>query len=119
VGTCCVLLAAAAGAEVIACGSAEWKLGRLKEIGATHVIDTSKEDILKAVHKKFGKPRYSGSGGVDVVVDGKPDQNIRDTRKVSVVMKEGTILDRNKLKLNPATDPGYRPVGGLDSPGRG
>jgi alcohol dehydrogenase len=69
VGTCCVQLAAAAGAEVIACGSAEWKLGRLKEIGATHVIDTSKEDFLKVVREKFGKPRYQGGGGVDVVVN--------------------------------------------------
>jgi alcohol dehydrogenase len=69
VGTCCVQLAAAARAEVIACGSSEWKLGRLKEIGATHVIDTSKEDILKVMHQKFGKPRYSGAGGVDVVVN--------------------------------------------------
>jgi alcohol dehydrogenase len=69
VGTCCVQLAAAAGAEVIACGSAEWKLSRLKEIGATHAIDTSKEDILKAVHARFGKPRYLGGGGVDVVVN--------------------------------------------------
>ena len=69
VGTCCVQLAAAAGAEVIACGSAEWKLSRLKEIGATHVIDTSKEDILKTVHARFGKPRYLGGGGVDVVVN--------------------------------------------------
>ena len=69
VGTCCVQLAAAAGAEVIACGSAEWKLARLKEIGATHVIDTSKEDVLKVVRQKFGKPRYLGGGGVDVVVN--------------------------------------------------
>jgi alcohol dehydrogenase len=69
VGTCCVQLAAAAGAEVIACGSAEWKLRRLKEIGATYVIDTSREDVLKAVYEKFGKPRYSGGGGVDVVVN--------------------------------------------------
>ncbi len=69
VGTCCVQLAAAAGAEVIACGSAEWKLSRLKQIGAAHVIDTSKEDFLKAVHQKFGKPRYAGGGGVDVVVN--------------------------------------------------
>jgi len=69
VGTCCVQLAAAAGAEVIACGSAEWKLGRLKDIGATHVIDTSKEDMLKVVQQKFGKPRYQGAGGVDVVVN--------------------------------------------------
>jgi len=69
VGTCCVQLAAAAGAEVIACGSAEWKLRRLKEIGAAHVIDTSKEEVLKVVQEKFGKPRYGGGGGVDVVVN--------------------------------------------------
>jgi len=69
VGTCCVQLGAAVGAEVIACGSAEWKLSRLKEIGATHVIDTSKEDILKAVRERFGKPHYMGGGGVDVVVN--------------------------------------------------
>lgn len=69
VGTCCVQLAAAAGAEVIACGSASWKLAKLKEIGATHVIDTSKEDVLRVIHEKFGKPRYTGGGGVDVVVN--------------------------------------------------
>ena len=51
-------------AEVVACGSSEWKLGRLKEIGATYVIDTSREDILKFIHQKFGKPRYGGGGGV-------------------------------------------------------
>lgn len=69
VGTCCVQLAVAAGAEVIACGSSEWKLGRLKEIGASHVIDTSRENFLQAVRQKFGKPRYLGGGGVDVVVN--------------------------------------------------
>jgi alcohol dehydrogenase len=69
VGTCCVQLAAAAGAEVIACGSAEWKLGKLKEIGAAHVIDTSEEDFLSVIRQKFGKPRYGGGGGVDVVVN--------------------------------------------------
>lgn len=69
VGTCCVQLAAAAGAEVIACGSSAWKLSKLKEIGAAHVIDTSEENILQAVNERFGKPRYSGGGGVDVVVN--------------------------------------------------
>jgi alcohol dehydrogenase len=69
VGTCCVQLAAAAGAEVIACGSAGWKLARLKEIGAAHVIDTSKEDFLQVVHRQFGKPRFMAGGGVDVVVN--------------------------------------------------
>jgi len=52
-----------------------------------------------------------------VIVDGKPDQNISDTKKIVTVVKEGTILDRNKLKLDPARDPGYRPIGGLEAPG--
>ena len=56
VGTCCVQLAAAAGAK-------------LKEIGAAHVIDTSKEDFLGVIRQKFGKPRYGGGGGVDVVIN--------------------------------------------------
>ena len=70
VGTCCVQLAAAAGAEVVACGSAQWKLDKLKEIGATHVIDTSRENFLEAVHRLYGRPKYEGAGGgVDVVVN--------------------------------------------------
>ena len=52
-----------------------------------------------------------------VIVDGKPDQNISDTRKIVAVVKQGTILDRNKLKLDPALDPGYRPIGGMEAPG--
>jgi imidazolonepropionase-like amidohydrolase len=52
-----------------------------------------------------------------VVVDGKPDQNISDTKKIVAVIKEGKILDRNTLKLNSETDPGYHPVGGMEAPG--
>jgi len=52
-----------------------------------------------------------------LILDGKPDQNIRDTRNIVAVVKEGTILDRNKLKLDPAKDPGYHPVGGMAAPG--
>ena len=52
-----------------------------------------------------------------VLVDGKPDQNIRETRNVAVVVKEGRILDRTKLKLNPEADPGYKPIGGMAAPG--
>ncbi|MGH9753636.1 MAG: quinone oxidoreductase family protein [Blastocatellia bacterium] len=69
VGTCAVQLAAMAGAEVIACGSAEWKLAKLKEIGATHVIDTSKEDFREVIHRLYGKPSFYGGGGVDVVIN--------------------------------------------------
>jgi len=52
-----------------------------------------------------------------LIVGGKPDQSIRDSRNIVAVIKEGAILDRNSLKLNPATDPGYQPVGGMDAPG--
>ena len=52
-----------------------------------------------------------------LIVDGKPDQAIRETRNVSLVVHEGKILDRNKLKLNPEADPGYKPIGGIEAPG--
>jgi alcohol dehydrogenase len=69
VGVASVQLAKAAGCEVIACGSAAWKLARLREIGADHVIDTSTEDFRCTIWARFGKPNMRGGGGVDVVVN--------------------------------------------------
>jgi alcohol dehydrogenase len=69
VGTGCVQLAKAAGAEVIVTGSAAWKLERLRALGADHAIDTSREDWVEAVHARCGKPRMFGGGGVDVIVN--------------------------------------------------
>jgi alcohol dehydrogenase len=69
VGVCCLQLAAAAGAEVIACGSSASKTAKLRELGATHVIDTSQEDFLKVIHRLYGKPSFYGGGGVDVIVN--------------------------------------------------
>jgi NADPH:quinone reductase-like Zn-dependent oxidoreductase len=70
VGTCCVQLARLAGAEVIACASSESKLTRLKELGATHLVDYTKQDFVKWVYETFGKPhRRKFEGGVDVVVN--------------------------------------------------
>ena len=70
VGTCCVQLARLRGAEVIACASSESKLARLKELGATHLVDYTKQDFVKWVYATFGKPRRRGfEGGVDVVVN--------------------------------------------------
>jgi alcohol dehydrogenase len=69
VGTCCVQLARAAGAEVLVTGSAGWKLDKLRELGANHVIDTSSEDFVESVHAHCGKPRMFGGGGVDVLVN--------------------------------------------------
>jgi alcohol dehydrogenase len=70
VGTCCVQLAKLAGAEVIVCASNTEKLARLKELGADHGIDYSKDDFVKWVYAKYGKPhRRSFNSGVDVVVN--------------------------------------------------
>ena len=71
VGTCCVQLAHAIGCEVIACASADWKLARLKELGADQVIDTSRQDYVDEILRLYGKPRTRGGagGGVDVIVN--------------------------------------------------
>jgi 2-desacetyl-2-hydroxyethyl bacteriochlorophyllide A dehydrogenase len=70
VGTCCVQLAKLAGAEVIVCASSSEKLARLRQLGADHGIDYTKEDFVKWVYAKYGKPhRRRFDGGVDVVVN--------------------------------------------------
>jgi NADPH:quinone reductase-like Zn-dependent oxidoreductase len=70
VGTCCVQLAKLAGAEVIVCASSAEKLARLKDLGADHGIDYTKEDFVKWVYGRYGKPhRRRFDGGVDVVVN--------------------------------------------------
>jgi len=70
VGTACVQLAKLAGAEVIACGSADWKLAKLRELGADHVIDSTQADLHKAVWALYGKPHMrQKTGGVDVIIN--------------------------------------------------
>ena len=69
VGTASVLLAKRAGATVIACASSEDKLRRLGELGADHGIDYVGRDMREAVWEIAGKPRISGEGGVDLVVN--------------------------------------------------
>jgi alcohol dehydrogenase len=63
VGTGCVQIAKNLKARVIACASSGSKLERLKELGADHVIDYTKEDFSKKAWD------LSGKKGVDVVVN--------------------------------------------------
>ena len=42
-----------------------------------------------------------------LVVDGRPDQDIRRTRDIHMVMQGGRILDRDALEFDPDTDPGF------------
>ncbi len=70
VGTGCVQLAKAVGAEVVACASSDSKLARLKALGADHVLDYTKQDFVKWTYETFGKPhRRQFTGGLDVVVN--------------------------------------------------
>ena len=69
VGTCCVQLAKSIGCEVIACASSDWKLARLKELGADHTINTSTQNYVVEIYRMYGKPRIRGGGGVDVIIN--------------------------------------------------
>ncbi len=63
VGTACVQIAKNLGAEVIACASSADKLRRLKELGADHLIDYTREDFSRRAWE------ISGKKGVDVVIN--------------------------------------------------
>jgi imidazolonepropionase-like amidohydrolase len=52
-----------------------------------------------------------------LVIDGRPDQRIRDTRNIVAVIQRGQTLDRAKLKLNPATDPRFLPAVAIKTEG--
>lgn len=42
-----------------------------------------------------------------IVVNGRPDRNISDSREIHLVMQNGKILDRGALKFDPENDPGF------------
>jgi alcohol dehydrogenase len=81
VGVACVQLAKLVGAEVIACASSEAKLQRLREIGADHVVNYRERPFLDAVKEIYGKPRMTGSGGVDVAVNFTGGDTLLPTQK--------------------------------------
>jgi alcohol dehydrogenase len=69
VGVACVQFAKMVGAEVVACASSAEKLRRLREIGADHVVNYIEKPFADAVKEIYGKPRVTGTGGVDVAVN--------------------------------------------------
>ena len=50
-----------------------------------------------------------------IVVDGRPDRSIGDTRKVRVVMQAGRIIDRDELTFDPADGPVFSPGNAVDA----
>ena len=54
-----------------ACGGGQWKTEKLRELGAEHVIDTSRDSFYARCRAIHGKPDYLGirDDGVDIVVN--------------------------------------------------
>ncbi len=69
VGTACVLLAKRVGATVISCASTQDKLDRLSALGSDHGINYMEQDMREASWEIAGKPRITGQGGVDLLVN--------------------------------------------------
>ena len=72
VGVCCVQLAKAVGATVIAATSSAEKGARLKALGADHIVNYAETDFVQASWALCGKPARRGPGsnnGLDVVVN--------------------------------------------------
>jgi imidazolonepropionase-like amidohydrolase len=51
-----------------------------------------------------------------ILIDGRPDERISDSRKVSLVMKQGRILDRAALRLDQSHIPDYQETGSSMAP---
>jgi alcohol dehydrogenase len=79
VGTACVLIGKLLGATVLACASSQDKLDRLRALGADHGIDYTKQDLREAVWERVGRPRITGAGGVDVVINNTGGGSWRDS----------------------------------------
>ena len=90
VGVACVQLACMVGAEVLAFASSAAKLKRLRELGATHVGNYVETPFHDTVREIYGKPRISGTGGVDVAVNFTGGDTLPATQKC--VKMRGRIL---------------------------
>ncbi len=51
-----------------------------------------------------------------VIVDGRPDERISDTRHIVVVIKEGALIDRAALRLDHSRIPDYQETGSSMAP---
>jgi alcohol dehydrogenase len=90
VGTACVLLAKAAGAKVIACASSADKLERLAGLGSDYGINYAEQDMREAVWDLVGKPKITGEGGVDLLINSTGGGTWRDS--VRCMRRSGRLV---------------------------
>ena len=76
------------------------------------LIHAASEQAIAIVHGAI----IDGRGGAPIrdgtiLIRGRKidsDRNISDTRRIELVVKEGTILDRQQLRFDRTKDPGFR-----------
>jgi alcohol dehydrogenase len=78
------------GAEVLAFAGSQAKLERVAALGATHVANYNERPFLDTVKDIYGKPRVTGTGGVDVAVNFTGGDTLPATQKC--VKMNGRIL---------------------------
>ena len=106
VGVACVQLAKLLGAEVVACASSGSKIARLRALGADHCINYADVRFVDVIRELFGKPKITGGGGVDVVVNFTGGDTWLDTQKC--IRVGGRILTCGATAgFNLATDARY------------
>ena len=81
-------------------------LGLLVEAGLTplQAIQSATQiaSIIVEGNKEWGTIEPGKMANL-LVIDGKPDYDIRDTRRITAIVCRGNMLDREKLKFRPAS----------------
>jgi hypothetical protein len=92
------------------------ELELLVESGLTplQAISAATRNAATLIGAKDWGTLQSGKTATFIVVDGRPDRNISDTRKVSQVFVKGRDIHRENLKLANQNDPDYEPVSPTD-----
>jgi imidazolonepropionase-like amidohydrolase len=87
------------------------ELELLVEAGLTPLeaitVGTRNAARLMNAENEWGTLRAGSLANV-LVVAGRPDRNISETRNIETVILRGKVVDRGKLELDPSQDPGFR-----------
>ncbi len=70
-------------------------------------VATRNPAVLMNAEREWGTLR-PGLVADLIVVDGRPDQTISDTRRIHLVMQGGRVIDRDALEFDASVDRGFR-----------
>jgi imidazolonepropionase-like amidohydrolase len=88
------------------------ELELLVEAGLTPLEAIRTATLNAAIHMgdeaEWGTLRVGKRADI-LMIDGRPDETISDTRNIELVIQRGEVLDRASLVFDPETDPGFLP----------